>query len=1062
MVQGPNSTFACPRLLDHLKEPCEVKFSRKFVWEGRGEIPWSDPIVCRPKKSHRTNSALNSTDTKANSEKPKELILPTQKKRMSDKSRNTEWKVGQVKRFVNDRGFGFLKCWNDGQDYFVHISKVDTEPIKDYDFVVFKLRPSRKKPGTSEAKNVSLVSKFSNDIPYLKEEFFTYSNENFRKNVVQALPANDVINLLETELTSVKSINCEEQFSEFNKITRFYSSLNTNETLKYGISSTISAWVDQEASDDYKIKFWLDGVLHKQPDIKALQSHFKASEKKERLIIFKRIDSSSKKGLIQQFISDGEPKEVLDFIIEHLKQINELGFNADVKSKLYETEYWTDKADYDIFEFATENLQRTLNEKKKLSLFLSGYLHSTSSDFILETCLEISRKEIEKILEREALLKTEAFKLIEKLLEREIEYFWSIVNIPDPEFVYTASDQDREKYNKSQTEPFTWILKICKHLSENKLTEIESKIIEKMPVWVQVKLWESDYLNQIPPSSIANYLQTIEKPQSEVDKWLGHKKITKVDITSILKSNIQSQEEIKNRKEYCILSNHLKALANLELDVNTIEEIIPTNNQWFYKLSLWLEDLSTDFSFEEYKTKLVFLSPEHQIRFIKKLFWLAHTNKFELTVEKLTHLTRIDFDIYKLNQEHNPDVPLDISVDIVIEAIKSFSEYQKFLFDSELLSIVLKDITLNKKHKFKIKGLFEKCSGRYEAEFNWKRNGKVRKVTTGNNSFYYAIEFKYDERLVAKVKKLLGRRWNPNEQHWSVPSQYEGQVMQFARENRFFIDLEGSNYTNNTHLAEMKRTNVPNGITFCEGRLAKKKHQTFNSEFWWCANQPCFSNCETRHESENWMEYTLLDFLTILGFNLDDGNRVGDYIEKGKYYQFISTINRFNRLLERMYCEECGNILFPVEDSHFAHHRVVRFHCENTDCSQLHKEIYLHHCLNGKCNGIIDSRKSKKCPNGLYICSNDNCGCCCSHDMMSRRLLNLQATGGYIHKNLRNAVENALGHLERADHFCYKCGELMDELENDIFQCQRCWIQYDVSKNKFNRPHRHLRQNQER
>lgn len=1002
---------------------------------------------------------------------------------MRDNSRNTEWKVGQVKFFDNDKGFGFLECWNDGNDYFVHISKVDTEPINDYDFVAFKLWPSRKKPGTYESRNVSLVSKFSHDLPYLKEEFFNYSSENFRRNVVQALPVNDVINLLETELTSFKSINSDEKFSEFNKATRFYSSLNTNETLKKGICSVISAWVDQIASADYKIKFWLDGVLHKQPDEKALQSHFKTSEKKERLIIFKRIDTSSKKVLIQQYISDGEPKEILDFVLEHLKQVNELGYYADVKSKLYETEYWADKVDYDLFEIVIEHLQGTLNEKEKLSLFLSGYLNSISSDFILEACLELSREEIEQILEREVLSKTEAFNIVDKLLTKEIEHFWSKDNIPDQEFDNSASDYDWEKYDKSQTEPFKWILEISKNLSENKSAKIESKIIEKMPDWVQVDLWESDFLKQIPESSLSNYLLITEELQSKVEKWLSRSRTTKDDIASILKANIQSQGEIKNRQEYYVLNNHLQALVNIDIDVTALEDIIPQRNLWFYKLSLWLKDISTEFKYDEYKTKLVFLSPDHQIRFIKKLFWLAHTAKFDLTVEKLTQLTRIDFDIFSLNQGHHPDVPLDISVDIVIEAIKSFSENEKFLFDSELLTIVIKDLTLNKKYKFKIKGLFEECPGRYEAEFNWNRNGEVRKIPFGNNQFYFAIQFSpgehvytnnrwggYErfvpnenfEALKEAVKQLPGRKWNPNEQHWGVPSKYEEKVMQFARENRFFIDLEGSNYANNTHLAELRRTDVPNGIIYCEGRLANNKHQMFNREFWWCANQPCFSNCQTVHESESWQKYTLLDFMNILGFNLDDGNRVGDYIEKGKYYQFISTINRFNRLLEGMYCEECTDILFPIEDSHFAHHRVVRFHCENTDCSQLHNEIYLHHCLNGKCNGIIDSRKSKKCSNGLYICSDKNCGCCCSHDMMNRRHSNLQSTGGYIHENLRNAVENKLGHLERAEHFCYQCGELMDELGDDIFQCQSCSIQYDVSKNKFKRPNRHLRQNQER
>src|SRR5690606_22646970 len=93
------------------------------------------------------------------------------------------------------------------------------------------------------------------------------------------------------------------------------------------------------------------------------------------------------------------------------------------------------------------------------------------------------------------------------------------------------------------------------------------------------------------------------------------------------------------------------------------------------------------------------------------------------------------------------------------------------------------------------------------------------------------------------------------------------------------------------------------------------------------------------------------------------------------------------------------------------------------------------------------------------ICSNENCGCCCSHDMMSRRLSNLQTTGGYIHENLRNAVKNKLGHLERAEHYCYQCGEMTDEVGDDVFHCQSCSIQYDVSKNKFKRHHR-LKENQ--
>lgn len=988
------------------------------------------------------------------------------------------WKVGQVKFFDHDKGFGFLECWDDGEDYFVHISKVTTEPIEEYDYVVFKLGPSRKKPGSFEAINLSLVSKFSKDYLFLKEQFSKYSDKNFRKSIVQSLPTNEILKLLEKEITLFEIIDCEEHFSKFIQTTTFYTSLNSNETLISGIDSTISAWIDQVASEEYKIKLWRDGLFQNQPEDEVLKTYFKNNDNKERLNIFNLIDTSSKTKLIEQYMSEGEPQEVLDFVLEHLKQINQLGYYADIKSKLFDTEYWDNKVGYDIYESVVQHLQLTIDDKEKISLFLNGYLNSISSELIIEKCCDLSREEIEKILERGLLKKTEVFKIINKLLAEEIEFF---LGPPEAEFAMTLSDSDWDEYNEYQVEPFKWILKISGHLTKTRYAKVQDIIIKELPEWTHVSLWENNSLAQIPSSSISRHLFITEELQSDIEMWLSNGKIEKEDIIGILKSNIQSQEEIKNRQDYYVLNNHLQSLIHLDVDVIKLKNIIPKSNLWFYKLSLWVEGIAAEFNYDEYKTKLVFLSPDHQIRFIKKLFWLADTNKFDLTVEKLSQLTRIDFDIYKINENFYPDIPLDISVDIVIEAIKSYSENESFLLDGELLKIVFKDLTFNEKYKFQIRELFEKCIGRYEADYDWETEGNVRKVPFGNNQFYFAINIPlgkqvhiwtrqggYDkfeknrnfEKLKEAVKELPGRKWNPKAEHWGVPSQYEEEVMQFARENRFFINIEGSNYANNTHLAEMKRTKVPNGITFCEGRLAKKKHQTFNQEFWWCTNKACLSNCESLHQSENWNEYTLLDFLTILGFNLDDGNRVGDYIEKGKYYQFISSINRFNRLLDRMYCDDCEHILYPVEDSHFAHHRVVRFHCANKDCSEFHKEIYLHHCLNGKCNGIIDSRKSKKCPNGLYICSNNECGCCCSHNMMQRRLNNLVTTGGHIHPKLKKAVENKLGHLERAEHFCYKCGKLTDEIDKDIFRCQDCSIQYDVSDNNFKRPHIHLRQNQ--
>src|SRR5690606_27961726 len=147
---------------------------------------------------------------------------------------------------------------------------------------------------------------------------------------------------------------------------------------------------------------------------------------------------------------------------------------------------------------------------------------------------------------------------------------------------------------------------------------------------------------------------------------------------------------------------------------------------------------------------------------------------------------------------------------------------------------------------------------------------------------------------------------------------------------------------------EYKRTEIPNGVKFCEGRLANKPHGQFNQKFWWCNGQACFQNQEITHEDEDWKNFTLLDFTMILGLNIDEESRLGDLIPNGKYYHFVSLINRFNKLLDKLYCQDCNEILYPVENAFFGAHTTVKFQCTNDNCKNRDL-IYLNHCLNGKC-----------------------------------------------------------------------------------------------------------------
>jgi hypothetical protein len=155
--------------------------------------------------------------------------------------------------------------------------------------------------------------------------------------------------------------------------------------------------------------------------------------------------------------------------------------------------------------------------------------------------------------------------------------------------------------------------------------------------------------------------------------------------------------------------------------------------------------------------------------------------------------------------------------------------------------------------------------------------------------------------------------------------------------------------------------------------------------------------------------------LRLLGICTDEYEvKSQSVISAGHYYQLVGMVNRIQTLLSRLFCTECGTLLVPKSSSAFAHYRVTTFICAESSCG-FNDDVYLHHCFNGKCGSIIDSRVSKACPNDWYICA--ECGCCCSDKVFSRRESNRSQVGLDAH------LVNQNGHLEQEQYYCYQCGE---------------------------------------
>jgi len=228
----------------------------------------------------------------------------------------------------------------------------------------------------------------------------------------------------------------------------------------------------------------------------------------------------------------------------------------------------------------------------------------------------------------------------------------------------------------------------------------------------------------------------------------------------------------------------------------------------------------------------------------------------------------------------------------------------------------------------------------------------------------------------------------------------------------------------------------PRFSTFCDGRKSINKFtnqpnlcKESGKEFWWCENQKCYEICRTEHTPAEWKDYSLADVLRILKIPYDEI----------QYEILLNVINRVNRFLKHLTCKKCNLILKPTGKSNYAFYGVTWFKCDNENCEEHRNEIYLSHCLNGKCNDIIDSRDSVKCKPeghsqdcGWFVCK--NCYACCSSEKLNARKENLKTNGYDYNCHLD-------GHSDKQKICCFTCGIEMNEKlkDNELYNLQLEW-----------------------
>lgn len=228
----------------------------------------------------------------------------------------------------------------------------------------------------------------------------------------------------------------------------------------------------------------------------------------------------------------------------------------------------------------------------------------------------------------------------------------------------------------------------------------------------------------------------------------------------------------------------------------------------------------------------------------------------------------------------------------------------------------------------------------------------------------------------------------------------------------------------------------------CAPQLSEEKNPAINLPYFWCRGKECFHNnlgTQTLQEESHWINYSLFHLTEIMGYPMLRKTE-GGYEPKQSVSQFIAISNKVMQKFTRLKCKSCGHMMFTYKSSGF--NRYNYYSCVNPTCSELSKAVYLNFCFKCK-KGLIDSRDTKQCPNGWYICP--TCLACCDDEQYERQAQRYTLTKRPVPLRIQEKMGH--GHNDKGKYFCIRCGGAIvneiDEHNNIHKKCKDCGITYD-------------------
>lgn len=227
---------------------------------------------------------------------------------------------------------------------------------------------------------------------------------------------------------------------------------------------------------------------------------------------------------------------------------------------------------------------------------------------------------------------------------------------------------------------------------------------------------------------------------------------------------------------------------------------------------------------------------------------------------------------------------------------------------------------------------------------------------------------------------------------------------------------------------------------FCAPKLSEVHNQAIDVPFFWCRGNECFRNALDKQCLQNnsiWGQYTLFHFAEIIGYPKLHQVECG-YEPDGIISLFIVVANKAMKKFSRLKCRACGHLMYPVKRDNFDRNNY--YSCINPTCSEYKKAVYLNYCYRCR-NELIDSRDTKQCPNGWYICP--KCLSCCDDKQYERLAQRYEISHLPIPKRIQLKIGK--GHNDKGIFFCPNCGYGIDiNVKMKKGYCSKCGEYFEI------------------